>query len=228
MEQESWRVADAWLVKEARAYSDLPPPILAEVAFGGRSNVGKSSLINALIGRKLMRTSASPGATRGLIYVRVRLKETLKQNVAEMGFVDLPGYGFAKRSKAERLSWGAMVENYIAYRVSLRALVVLIDIRRGVEEDDEQLFDFLNFHQKALVVVLTKADKVSSRERERLIAGTRKRLDAIEKRTNRQIEVVPTSAKTGEGIEALWKAIRRHSNIGLACGSGLADFKALG
>src|SRR5579872_1051573 len=127
------RVVEAKFVAGAVDAASLPPPTLIEIAFAGRSNVGKSSLLNATMQRRgLARTSRTPGCTRQLNVFEVRCADGLA-----LRFVDLPGYGWARRSKAERSQWQEMIEGYLQARASLRAVVLLVDVRRGVEEEEE-------------------------------------------------------------------------------------------
>src|SRR5450432_4837857 len=132
------RVSDAEFTAGATRAEGLPAPALAEIAFAGRSNVGKSSLMNMLMGRKgLVRASNTPGRTREL---NVFLAKSL--DGLALHLVDLPGYGYAKVSKTEKKSWGPMMEGYLASRATLRAIVLIVDIRRGVEDDDRELFRY--------------------------------------------------------------------------------------
>ena len=134
----------------------LPPPLFAELAFAGRSNVGKSSLINSLAQRtKLARTSSTPGCTRGLNLFRLTLR-----GGAQLDFVDLPGYGFAQRSKTERAGWGPMIEGFLESRVGLRGVVLLIDVRRGIEEEEQQMLEYLAHIKRKAIVVATKIDRL--------------------------------------------------------------------
>src|SRR5215475_3229804 len=131
------RIVDARFVASVPAARLLPPPTGVEIAFAGRSNVGKSTLLNALLERKgLARTSSTPGCTRELVVF-----EAVAADGAVLTFVDLPGYGYAKRSKAERASWAGLVEDYLLGRPSLAAVVVLLDVRRGMESDDADLLE---------------------------------------------------------------------------------------
>ncbi len=131
-------------------------PVYPEVAFLGRSNVGKSSLINALLGKKnLALTSSSPGKTRGINYFLVDQKYF---------FVDLPGYGFAKIPKSERLKWQQLIETYLLKSELLKILCVLIDSRREIMDSDAQMIDWLQFHEKPFIIVLTKTDKLSKNQ----------------------------------------------------------------
>ena len=161
-----------------------------EVAIAGRSNVGKSSLINALTGRRgLARTSATPGRTRQLNFFLLNDAFVL---------VDLPGYGFAVGPEAERLAGGPLVETYLVGRDVLRGVVVIVDVRRGVEAEEAQLLDFLRHHRIPAVLVATKLDKLG-----RAAAGR-----AMAALAGAGVPVVGFSARTGEGRDALWKVVR--------------------
>lgn len=170
----------------------------AEVAFAGRSNVGKSSLINTLAGRKgLVRVSSTPGCTRQINFFSARARDDLS-----LVLVDLPGYGFARRSKTERAEWAELIEGYLAKRAALRALVLLVDARRGVEEDDRELLDFMTATRKGKVGVLcvgTKLDKVPASKKAQAVQTLRKTAG---------VPAVGFSSETREGFDACWRAIR--------------------
>jgi len=160
------------------------------VAFAGRSNVGKSSLLNRLVGRRgLARVSKTPGRTQQLNFFVIDER---------LAFVDLPGYGFARVPAVVRERWKRLVEGYLGRREHLRAVVVIIDLRRGIEHADVQLCEYLSAHRIPAILVATKSDKLGPGERKRraqvlaeaAIAG-----------------VVVCSAQTGEGIQELWKQI---------------------
>ncbi|NUP10107.1 MAG: YihA family ribosome biogenesis GTP-binding protein [Polyangiaceae bacterium] len=177
------------------------PLTSVEVAFAGRSNVGKSSLINTLVQRKgLVRTSSTPGCTRQINFFSIRARDGFS-----LVCVDLPGYGFAKRSKGEREQWATLIEGYLQRRPMLRALVLLVDVRRGLEEDDRELLDFVakgrvkGAGRVETVVVATKVDKLPKSK----VAGT---LEALRKQARRP--VVGFSSETRAGYVELWKAIR--------------------
>ena len=204
---EETRVTNAEFVAGAVDAEGLPPPTLLEVAFAGRSNVGKSSLLNATMQRRgLARTSNTPGCTRQLNVYEVRCADGLT-----LRFVDLPGYGWARRSKTERAQWQGMIEGYLQKRAGLRAVAVLVDVRRGVEDEERQLVDFLRQPRKVsdpkpleVILVATKVDKVGA-------AGRKPALAAVNRTAG--THAIGFSAVTGEGREELWARIR-HAVLG--------------
>jgi GTP-binding protein len=172
----------------ARA-SEIPAARGPEIALAGRSNVGKSSLLNSLTGRRgLARTSRTPGCTRGLIFYEI--------GGGRLTLVDVPGYGWAQRSKEERSAWKALVEYYLETRAALAGVLILVDVRRGPEEEERMLVEYLARARLPYAWVLTKCDKLS---RGRLAARVRElgaRLgDAA---------VLATSAEKRTGIGAVW------------------------
>jgi GTP-binding protein len=169
------------------AYPKLPHP---EIAFAGRSNVGKSSLINRLLDRQIARTSSTPGRTQQLNFFVVN-------NL--MTFVDLPGYGYAKVSKHDRAQWQRLIEDYLIHSRNLRGIVIIIDIRRGPEAEEESLCDFLTYHQRPFLMVATKCDKLKRTQ----VEQQRKVLTA---RLNDQ-PLILFSAQEGTGKEELWQAL---------------------
>jgi GTP-binding protein len=170
-----------------------PPPELPEVAFAGRSNVGKSSLLNQLVHRKKMaRVSNTPGRTREINFFKV--------NDAFM-LVDLPGYGYAKASKEQRAGWRPLIEGYLRSSPELRGIVQLLDARHDPTRDDVQMLDFLAELEIPTVVALTKMDKLAAREREPRVSE----LSALVGLDSEQI--VPFSAVTGAGRNELAEAI---------------------
>ena len=171
---------------------NLPPEKLSEVAFVGRSNAGKSSLVNALTGRKsLARVSQTPGATRQINFFNL---------AGRLMLVDLPGYGFAKRSKTESEAWQEMIFSYLRRRSRLRRIVLLIDARRGVMDSDRQVMALLDQTAVSYGLVLTKGDELKASEREPALAAARAEAG---KHTAALAEVQLTSSLKGEGIAAL-------------------------
>lgn len=199
-------VVSAQLTAGAARVQDLPPPTGVEVAFAGRSNVGKSALMNCLLERKnLVRTSSTPGCTR-----QIALFEARTRDGALLTLVDLPGYGYAKRSKNERRAWGELIESYLFERATLTAVVVLVDVRRGLEADDRDLLTLLGDPPRVsrrpleLVLVATKLDK--------LPASARKpALEQLRRAAGRR--VIGFSAKSQIGREELWRALRRAAGV---------------
>ena len=162
-----------------------------EIAFLGRSNVGKSSLLNSLLGRKaLARTSNTPGRTQSLNYFLVN---------DEFYFVDLPGYGYAKVSKSMRSDWGEMAREYLTDRPELILFIQLIDSRHPPTELDKQLNDWLIVNAKKHIVVATKADKSSNNQLQKQLAAIKKILP--------ESKILPYSASTGKGRDELWSEI---------------------
>ncbi len=174
--------------------SQLPTDGKSEIAFAGRSNVGKSSLMNRLLNRKkLVKTSGTPGKTRTLNFFTVNDAFYL---------VDLPGYGYAKRSQTEREQWGKLIEGYVADREPLKGFVLLIDVRHAPTEDDLNMIEWLTNSGKRFIIVGTKADKLSNNKLQSSLART-KRVLAWQGEHN----VLPFSAVTGRGKDELWRWI---------------------
>ena len=196
------RVVHAEFVAGAVDAEGLPAPTLLEIAFAGRSNVGKSSLLNAMMQRhSLARTSRTPGCTRQLNVFEVQCSDGLA-----LQFVDLPGYGWARRSKTERGEWQGMIEGYLRTRASLRGVVILMDVRRGPEDEERQLAEFLAERRAVsearpleIIFVATKIDKLSS-------SGRKPALEKVKKSVGSG--VLGFSATTGVGREELWARIR--------------------
>jgi len=204
-------VLDASFLATATDQGALPAPAFAEVAFAGRSNVGKSSLINKLLARRrLVRTSSTPGCTRGLSIFRARLRIDGEQE-AILDLVDLPGFGYAKRSKTERRSWGPMIEGFLKHRAGLRAVVSIIDVRRGPEDDDLQLLEFLDHLKIPSIVVATKLDKLPSNKRK---PAVHKLIGPLGRKP------IGFSSVTGDGVEDVWRRIRTAAALGAALTPG--------
>jgi GTP-binding protein len=179
-------------VKGVVAMSGLPPADRLEVCFAGRSNVGKSSLINALTGRKtLARASNTPGRTQEINYFALGEERYL---------VDLPGYGYAEAPVAVVAKWQALLKQYLSGRVTLRRAFVLIDARHGVKAVDEEILTLLDRSAVTFQAVLTKVDKISRTERDAVIEQVK---GALGKHPAAYPEIVVTSSEKGEGIETL-------------------------
>jgi GTP-binding protein len=191
-------VTDAVFVAEARDLGGLPADAAPEIAIAGRSNVGKSTLLNRLAGRRgLARTSKTPGRTRGLVMFALRLGRSAP--VGELRLIDLPGYGYAQVSRSERNAWQPLIEGYTRRRRALALFVILVDARRGIEEEERQLYEWLGTENVPAQVVFTKVDKLSATDRGLLKQRNRKMF-------GRRAPVF-VSSDTGEGIAALWTAI---------------------
>jgi GTP-binding protein len=171
--------------------SDLPAPNLPEIAFAGRSNVGKSSLINKLMNRRgIAKTSSTPGRTQSINFILVNKACYL---------VDLPGYGYAKVPLKIKKSWGQLIQGYLQERASLKLLVLIVDARRNANEEEKLFVQWLNLHNIAWVLVLTKTDKLKNAARARARREWQTFLDAD--------SVVEFSAVSGEGRDKLWREI---------------------
>ncbi len=167
---------------------------LPEIAFAGKSNVGKSSLINAMINRKaLARTSGSPGKTRTINFYNV--EDTLM-------FVDLPGYGYARTSKSEQEKWGKMIEGYLMKREYLKGIILLIDIRHEPGENDKMMYEWLRHYGHKIIIVATKSDKLKRSQ-------INKHLSVIIKSLNLEKDdvIIPFSSENKSGKDELWEVI---------------------
>lgn len=180
----------------------LPAPTFAELVVAGKSNVGKSSLINAVVGRQaLARVSSTPGCTRGINVFRIQVAD------ATMHLVDLPGYGYAQRSKQERRAWGPMIEGYLRQRVGVRLVCVIVDIRRGLSAEDEQLIDFLDSLGHPNLLIATKLDKLPKAQQKVALAALRR---------SSQREVYGFSSVTKDGKGALLERLALAATGGIA------------
>jgi len=168
-----------------------PREIMPEFVFCGKSNVGKSSLINAALGRKaLARTSRNPGKTRTINFYAVENR---------LFFVDLPGYGYARLSRAESMKWGAMIEKYLMKREQLRRIFLLVDIRHEPSAGDKMMFEWLSHYGYAFAVIATKADKLKRSQVDRQTAMIRRALPAP--------FLIPFSSETRQGVDKVWEII---------------------
>ena len=177
--------------------SRFPAPVLPEVAFLGRSNVGKSSVINSLLGAKIAKTSSTPGRTRSINFFEVRWPGKPQP---ELIFTDLPGYGYAKISREISQQWPGFIDPYLKERPCLALCVALVDVNVPPQAADRQLLDFLSTIARPTLIVATKSDRLSGNQlRNSIQAFTRQ---------YPQAPVIPFSAKTGTGREELWRQIR--------------------
>ena len=187
------RVHSAEFVKSATRPEEFPPPDHPEVAFAGRSNVGKSSLINVLVNRKkLVRVSKTPGHTQLINFFEVN---------EELFLVDLPGYGFADVPDDVKDSWGPMIEGYLANRPNLMAIVVIMDLRRGLEEDDLELIEAAPHFGVQPIMVFTKADKLGKQARRQ------KQFDIANQFGVHADEIILFSSLEKFGIDEVWDRI---------------------
>jgi GTP-binding protein len=198
-------VVSAEFAAAAARSEELPAPIAVEIAFAGRSNVGKSTLLNALMRRRgLARTSSTPGCTRTVNFFRVKT-----QDGATLTLVDLPGYGYAKRAKDERESWAEVAERYLLERQALRLVVVLVDARRGLEADDRDLLEMVETSKRRdrptpkTLVVATKLDRLSASERKPTLARI----------AEPGRPIVGTAESDAKSIDALWRRVRALADV---------------
>jgi GTP-binding protein len=194
------KVTKAEIVISAVSQQQYPNDQLPEIALAGRSNVGKSSFINTLINRKnLARTSSKPGKTQTLNFYKIN---------DAFYFVDVPGYGYAKVSKKERQKWGKMMEDYFTKRSSLKAVLLITDIRHEPTDDDLQMYGFLKYYKLPVIIIGTKLDKVPKNKRAYHVKRTE---------VSFQLEagdmLIPFSAETGENKDGAWSSIRHYLEL---------------
>lgn len=185
---------NAEILLSAANKSHYPQDEIPEIALAGRSNVGKSSFINTLLNRKnLARTSGKPGKTQLLNFFNID---------NQLRFVDVPGYGYAKVSKTERVKWGRMIEEYLTTRENLRAVVSLVDFRHEPSADDVQMYEFLKYYEIPVIVVATKADKIPRSKWNKHESIIKKKLDF-----DKNDDFIVFSSVNKDGLDAAWDAI---------------------
>jgi GTP-binding protein len=178
--------------------SHFPAPTLPEIAFLGRSNVGKSSVINSLVGTKLAHTSSTPGRTRSINFFEIRWPGRPRP---ELIFADLPGYGYAKIARAISQEWPKFIEPYLNQRSTLSLCVALVDVNVPPQASDRQLLDYLSATGRDFLLVATKADRISNNQLHQVIRSLGSEYPSA--------HILPYSAKTGAGRDELWKHIRK-------------------
>ena len=191
------KITSAEFLKSAFQESDWPREQKPEIAFMGRSNVGKSSVINSLLGTKIAKTSSTPGRTRSINFFEVRWPGKPQP---ELIFADLPGYGYAKVPKDVAASWSAFIDPYLKERKSLALCLALIDLNVPPQENDKQLLDYLHSLGRKALIVGTKADKLSGNT-------LRQALQSFSQAVP-NARLIPYSARSGAGRDELWQEIR--------------------
>jgi GTP-binding protein len=188
------KVNSAEIVISAVGPKQYPQDALPEIALAGRSNVGKSSFINTILNRKnLARTSSKPGKTQTLNFFKIN---------DAIYFVDVPGYGFARVSKTEKEKWAKMIEEYFIQREPLKAVVQLVDLRHPPSKDDVNMYEFLKYYGHPVIVVATKADKISRGQWQKHIKIVKETLQLAP-----EDQILLFSSETGLGKDEAWKAI---------------------
>ncbi len=177
---------------DARRIEDFPKPLKSEVIFLGRSNVGKSSLLNALFGRKMAKTSSTPGKTRSLVFFKINEKYHL---------VDFPGYGYAKISKAERQRWSELIESYFTTSRPRKASFLLVDSRIPIQKSDMEAYEWLLAMEERVIIVSTKIDKVKNNDLIRKMKEMEKVFAGAE-------DVIPVSTVSRKGLKELDSKLR--------------------
>jgi GTP-binding protein len=185
----------AKFLTSAADVKQFPPASTPEVAFVGRSNVGKSSVLNSLVGEKIARTSSTPGRTRTINFFEIRRQGQPRPDVI---FADLPGYGYAKVPRELMAEWPTFIEPYLIARERLKLCVVLVDSNIAPQTNDKQMIEWLRQCGRPFLVVATKADRVS---------GNQLRTNLQRLAEEHQAELLPYSARTGSGKTELWRAI---------------------
>jgi GTP-binding protein len=190
------KVVDVKFLKSVYKVTDLPKGQVPEIAFSGRSNVGKSSLINTLVNRKgIAKTSSTPGRTQCLNFIDVN---------SALYFVDLPGYGYARVPEAVKKDWQQLIEGYLEKSGNLKLVILIIDSRRDPREEEAQFAEWLKLNSIPCTVVLTKIDKLKKGKRQKAYSVWQKFLGID--------QVLPFSALSGEGKGDIWSIIEKHLN----------------
>jgi len=187
----------ARFVTAATDVGHFPPPGLPEIAFLGRSNVGKSSVINSLLGSKVAKTSSTPGRTRSINFFEIRWPGKPRP---ELMFTDLPGYGYARLSREVAAQWPTFIDPYLMGRTCLALCLALIDVNIPTQESDRQLVSFLQSAGRPFLIVATKSDRLSGNQLRNALHGFAQEFG--------EARIVPFSARTGTGREELWQEIR--------------------
>ena len=207
---DNLRVINSQISATAVWPEQFPVDGLSEFVFVGRSNVGKSSLINCMTNRKsLARTSSTPGKTRTINFFKISIQEiqgstggqvpcAVSPSAADLYFVDLPGYGYAKISRSESEKWGKMIEGYLKNRPQIKYIIMLLDIRHEPSVKDMELFEWLKYYNYDIIVVATKSDKIKRNQVQKHIAQLRRVLG---------VNVLPFSSETLAGRDKLWELI---------------------
>lgn len=194
MSETKMKIRSSEITMSAVNKKQYPSEGVPEIALAGRSNVGKSSVINGLLNRKnFARTSSTPGKTRTINFYLIN---------NEFYFVDLPGYGYARVSKTEKEKWGSIMERYLEDREELCAILLLVDVRHEPTADDKMMYDWIKYFGYNCVVVATKADKISRGQYQKHISAIRKKLEMP-----KEEKVIVTSSSKKIGIDELWDEI---------------------
>ena len=195
-------------IAAATDVAHFPIPTVPEIAFLGRSNVGKSSVINSLVGTKLARTSSTPGRTRSINFFEIRWPGKPRP---EFIFADLPGYGYAKVSREVSQEWPKFIEPYLQQRPTLALCIALVDVNVPPQQNDRQLLEYLSSSGRDFLIVGTKSDRLSNNQLQNALRQLGEQYPAA--------RLLPYSSKSGSGRDELWKQIRQTAQQGLADGT---------